>query len=90
MQDPFPQEAATVSRGVPARNPPWGRLDQHTGHAHDPVSLELVLARAEEVLNESVPATFRDETLERLERSQLSESRKSLIFNDKLAFETQA
>ena len=53
------------------------------------VSLELVLATAEEVLNASVPASLRDETLARLARSQLSESRQQLIFNYKLAFEHQ-
>ena len=53
------------------------------------VSLEDVLAAAEGVLNAAVPATFRDETLERLAGSQLSESRKQLIFNYKLAFEAQ-
>jgi hypothetical protein len=51
------------------------------------VSLEVLLATAEEVLNESVPARFRDETLARLARADLSESRQQLIFNYKLAFE---
>lgn len=51
------------------------------------VSLELVLATAEEGLNASVPASFRDATLARLAGSQLSESRQQLIFNYKLAFE---
>lgn len=53
------------------------------------VSLELVLATAEEVLNGSVPASLRDETLARLAGSQLSESRQQLIFNYKLPFEGQ-
>lgn len=53
------------------------------------VSLEFLLATAEEVLNESVPARLRDETLARLARSHLSESRKQLMFNYKLAFEDQ-
>lgn len=53
------------------------------------VSLELVLATAEEVLKETVPASFRGETLARLARSQLSESQRQLIFNYKLAFEGQ-
>jgi hypothetical protein len=53
------------------------------------VSLELVLATADEVLSASVPASLRDETLARLARSQLSESRQQLIFNYKLAFERQ-
>jgi hypothetical protein len=51
------------------------------------VSTEDVLAVAEEVLNASVPARRRDETLVSLKRSQLSESRKQLIFCYKLAFE---
>lgn len=50
------------------------------------VSLEDVLATADEVLKEWTPA-FRDETLARLASGELSESRKQLIFNYKLAFE---
>jgi hypothetical protein len=51
------------------------------------VSLDRVLATAEEVLRESVPATFQEETLARLARRQLSESQRQLIFNYKLGFE---
>ena len=51
------------------------------------VCLEDVLATAEEVLNESVPPGFRTEALTRLQAAQLSESRKQLAFNYKLAFE---
>jgi hypothetical protein len=52
------------------------------------VSLECVLATAKDVLRASVvPASFRDETLARLAKSQLSASRQQLIFNYKLAFE---
>ena len=51
------------------------------------ISLEHVLATAEEVLNESVPPKFRSETLARLARTQLSDSRQQLAFNYKLAFE---
>lgn len=51
------------------------------------VSLELLLATAKDVLNESVPANLRDETLARLAGSRLTISRKQLIFNYKLAFE---
>jgi hypothetical protein len=52
------------------------------------VSLKRGLATAEDVLIASaVPASFRDETLARLAKSQLSESRQQLIFNYKLAFE---
>jgi len=42
---------------------------------------------AEDVLASAVPASFRDETLARLAKSQLSESRQQLIFNYKRAFE---
>jgi hypothetical protein len=51
------------------------------------VSLEDVLATAEDVLRVSAMASFRDETLARLAKCQLSESRQQLIFNYKLAFE---
>jgi hypothetical protein len=52
------------------------------------VSLKRVLATAEVVLMASAaPASFRDATLARLAKSQLSESRQRLIFNYKLAFE---
>src|SRR5262249_11257738 len=52
------------------------------------VSLKRVLATAEGVLMAStVPASFRDETLARLAKHQLSTSRQQLIFNYKLAFE---
>ncbi len=51
------------------------------------VSLELLLATAKDVLDKSVPANLRDETLARLARSKLSLSRKQLIFCYKLAFE---
>ena len=52
------------------------------------VSLARVLATAEDVLMASaVSASFLGETLARLAKSQLSESRQQLIFNYKLAFE---
>lgn len=51
------------------------------------VPLELLLATAKDVLDKSVPADLRDKTLARLARSELSLSRKQLIFNYKLAFE---
>jgi hypothetical protein len=52
------------------------------------VSLKRVLATAEDILLASgVPASFWDETLARLAKSQLSASRQQLIFNYKLAFE---
>ena len=55
----------------------------------DSVSLEDLVATAGEVLRKArVPADLRDETLSRLAKSQLSLSRKQLIFNYKLAFES--
>lgn len=51
------------------------------------VRLESILATAEGVLTTSLPPKFRDETLTRLERTELSDSRKQLAFNYKLAFE---
>ena len=52
------------------------------------VSLELLLATAEDVLNTSVPANIRDETLALLAGSELSLSRHQLIFSYKLALES--
>jgi hypothetical protein len=64
-----------------------GREDSF--HAfRESVSLEDVVATAEEVLRAScVPADIYDDTLQRLGRSQLTASRKKLIFNYKIAFE---
>jgi hypothetical protein len=53
------------------------------------VSLDNLVATARNVLRSArVPAVMRDETLSRLERSQLTTSRHELIFNYKLAFES--
>jgi|GEM_PF-6965397 hypothetical protein len=71
----------------PARNAGIvGREDSF--HAfRESVSLEDVVATAEEVLRASrVPANIYDDTLARLARSQLTTSRKKLIFNYKVAF----
>ena len=51
------------------------------------LSLDLVLATAREVLDESVPPSVRDRTLARLANQQLTVSRQRLIFNYKLAFQ---
>lgn len=56
-------------------------------HFKNTVSLGDVLGTAQEVLDASVPPHFRDETLAQLAGRQLSESRKKLIFNYKLAFQ---
>jgi hypothetical protein len=55
----------------------------------DSVSLEDLIATAVDVLRSTrVPDRIRDETLSRLRRSQLTYSRKQLIFNYKVAFES--
>ena len=65
------------------------------GHEHDyeqfrdSVSIEDILATAREVLESSVPTRIRDLTLARLERRQLTESQRQLIFSYKLAFERE-
>lgn len=54
----------------------------------DSVSMEDLLELAATVLRSSgIPHRFREETLARLRRSELSESRKKLLFNYRLAFE---
>jgi len=58
-------------------------------HFRNSIALEDVLATAETVLNESVPPRFKSEALTRLRAAQLTESRKQLAFNYKLAFERQ-
>ncbi len=53
------------------------------------VSLQDVIATAQEVIGEAgVPPAVHNEALTQVTRSQLSLSRKQLIFNYKLAFET--
>ena len=51
------------------------------------VTLDDVLAVAEDVLAAAVPARFRDETLARLTTGRLTESQKKLLYNYKIAFE---
>lgn len=52
------------------------------------VFLKDVLATAEDILiASSAPVSFRDETLARLAKSELSKSRQQLIFNYKLTFD---
>jgi hypothetical protein len=87
----FPRPFARVIHysGQPGR----ARAAAIVGHEDDfekfrnSVSRKLLLATAQDVLNKSVPANLRDETLARLEGSKLSLSRKQLIFTYKLAFE---
>ena len=55
----------------------------------DTVSLDDLIATAVDVLRSTrVPDGIRDQTLLRLRRSQLTTSRKQLIFNYKIAFES--
>ncbi len=55
----------------------------------DSVSLEDVMATAEDVFKAAqVPSDIRDETLARLAKNQLTTSRRQLIFNYKVAFES--
>jgi hypothetical protein len=78
--------------GVAARARAAGIVGREGGFEQfrSSVQLERLLATAEDVLIASaVPGSFRDETLARLARSQLSESRQQLIFNYKLAFEAK-
>jgi hypothetical protein len=72
----------------PARNAAVvGREDSFQEFSQS-VTLEAVLATAESVLAASrVPAPFRDGTLTRLTRSQLTTSRKKLMFSYKVVFE---
>lgn len=62
--------------------------EDHFKEFRGSVSLTHVLATAEDVLIASdVPVSLQDETLARLAKSELSESRQQLIFNYKLTFE---
>jgi hypothetical protein len=54
------------------------------------VTIDYLRAAAEEVFDVySVPARVRKESLERLARARLTESRQRLIFNYRLAFESR-
>jgi hypothetical protein len=55
----------------------------------DSVLIDDVVATAEDVLRSArVPAVFRDETIARLSRSKLTDSRQKLIFSYRVAFES--
>ncbi len=76
-------------QAVRARNEGINGRDDEFEAFKDSVTLQDVLAVAEEVLKAShVPTNFYDETMARLARSQLTVSRKKLIFNYKVAFES--
>jgi hypothetical protein len=87
----FPRHVTTVIHYSPLAGA--ARASGIIGHEDDfehflgSVSLEDILTVAEDVLNVSVPAKVRDETLARLAGKQLTVSRQRLIFNYKRAFE---
>ena len=74
--------AAARARGV------VGREDSFQAFK-DSVSLEDVIATAKDVFNSAgTPPELRNEFLSRLMNSSLTDSRRKLIFNYKLAFES--
>ena len=76
------QAAAARARGI------VGREDSFQAFK-DSVSLEDVIATARDVFNSAgTPPELRDEFLSRLMNSRLTDSRRRLIFNYKLAFES--
>jgi len=89
----FPRHVTPVIHYSPQAGA--ARAASVVGHEQDyeqfrgSVSIEDVLATAREVLEPSVPARIRDLTLARLERRQLTESQRKLIFSYKLAFERE-
>jgi len=91
-QKPFGRSFTAVlhysPQAAPARNAGIvGREDRFQAFK-DSVSLADLIATAEDVFRSTrVPAKFRDETLSRLARRQLTTSRKKLMFNYKVAFE---
>lgn len=76
------QAAAARKTGILGREPEYEAF-------RDSVSLEDVLRDAEAVLLAAgLPPDYRAATLTRLAKSNLSESRRQLIFNYKMAFES--
>jgi len=65
-----------------------GREDRFEAFSHS-VCSDALTATAKDIFKASrVPANFRDETLSHLAKTQLTESRKKLIFNYKQSFES--
>jgi hypothetical protein len=88
----FPREVTTVIHySALAGRARTRRLEGHEagfGEFESSLSLEDVLATAQEVLTESkVPAEIYEEARSRLARSQLTESRRKLVYGYKLDFE---
>jgi hypothetical protein len=88
----FPREVTPVIHYSPLAG--QARTDRLEGHEDgfrkfaSSISLEDVLATAQEVLDESgVPLEIYNEALTRVARSQLSESRRKLVYCYKLDFE---
>ena len=88
FQQPFTRIIHYSGQAGPARNAAVdGREDSFQAFSHS-LSLDEVLSTAEAVLTAArVPASFRDETMKRLMRRQLTPSRNKLMFSYKLAFE---
>ena len=85
---PFTQVIHYSGQAARARNSGIAGHEECFEVFRSSVSLEHVLATAEDVLTApAVPSWFHDETMARLEKSQLSTSRQQLIFNYKLAFQ---
>jgi len=77
-----PQAASARNAGIRGHEESFKRFSGS-------VSLDDLVTTARHVLGAArVPAEIRDETLSRLARSQLTNSRQKLIFNYKLAFES--
>jgi hypothetical protein len=89
FQRPFTRIMHYSGQAGPARNAAVLAQEDKFLQFSQSVSVEAVLATAEAVFKAArVPAGFRDETLTRLRRSQLTTSRKKLMFSYKLAFES--
>jgi hypothetical protein len=83
----FTQVIHYSGQAGPARNAGIAGREDSFHAFKESVLLEDVVLTAEEVLRASrVPADIYDDTLARLARSQLTTSRKKLIFNYKVAF----
>jgi hypothetical protein len=88
FQQPFTRIIHYSGQAGPARNAAVvGQEGSFQAFSHS-LSLDAVLTTAEEVLKAArVPAAFRDETLTRLMRRQLTTSRKKLMFSYKVTFD---
>jgi len=89
FQRPFISVIHYSGQAARARNTGVEGRENSFNAFRESVSLEDMLTTAEEVLRASrVPADICDEVLARLARSQLTTSRKKLIFNYKIVFES--